>query len=119
MHEHLAVGVGRCFPGEYLREVCDLEALATLEAAVSQGFKWFDVAPLSGYGLVEERLGQFLRQSDMPRPSIATKVGWPLRPRGSQQNHRHFIAPLQYRSAFDYNAGGIERSYEESLQPWC
>jgi D-threo-aldose 1-dehydrogenase len=103
--------------GNLYAPVSDADADTTLAAAEPCNFSWFDVAPLYGYGLAEERLGRFLRQPSSRTPRIvATKVGRVLEPASSAQPHEHFVSPLSYRPVFDYSRAGIERSYDESLR---
>lgn len=110
------VGLGVAPLGNLYAPVSDTDADATLAAAERCAFSWFDVAPLYGYGLAEERLGRYLKQSENPAKIVATKVGRILEPTSSSQIHKHFVSPLPNRPVFDYSAGGIERSYEESLR---
>jgi D-threo-aldose 1-dehydrogenase len=109
------VGLGVAPLGNLYAPVSDTDADATLAAAERCEFSWFDVAPLYGYGLAEERLGRFLKQSENAG-IVATKVGRVLEPTSSSQIHEHFVSPLPNRPVFDYSTGGIERSYEESLR---
>jgi len=110
------VGLGVAPLGNLYAGVSDTDADATLAAAERCGFSWFDVAPLYGYGLAEERLGHFLKESGDAGKIVATKVGRVLEPTSRSEIHEHFVSPLPNRPVFDYSAGGIERSYEESLR---
>jgi len=111
------LGLGVAPLGNLYAQVTDADAEATLVAAERHGVRWFDVAPLYGYGLAEHRLGRFLRQPPPLGPRIlSTKVGRVLEPAPTAPAHEHFVAPLAYRPAFDYSRSGIERSYEESLR---
>ncbi|MGE9007138.1 aldo/keto reductase [Leptospira interrogans] len=51
----------------------------TIERAWSLGVRFFDTAPLYGFGLGERRLGGFLRQQGLDSFAISTKVGRLLR----------------------------------------
>ena len=56
------VGLG-CAPlGELFVRVDDATATATLEAAWTEGIRYFDTAPEYGLGLSEHRVGHFLRE---------------------------------------------------------
>lgn len=111
------LGLGVAPLGNLYAPVSDADAEATLTAAECDGVRWFDVAPLYGFGLAEERLGRFLRtHSGSAGRVISTKVGRVLEPVAIEPAHEHFVAPLRYRPAFDYSRSGIERSYEESLR---
>jgi D-threo-aldose 1-dehydrogenase len=62
-------------------EVADDDAQAAVRDALAAGLGYFDVAPLYGNGLAEQRLGRALR--DVPRAEfvLSTKVGRLLVPR--------------------------------------
>src|SRR5581483_5098767 len=94
----------------------DANAAAVVDAALAHGMRLFDTAPLYGYGLGERRLGAALAGRDAV---ISTKVGRLLRtpPRGSGDAHDDIFpdAPPE-RPVFDFSAGGVRRSLEESLQ---
>jgi len=109
------LGLGVAPLGNLYATVSDTDAEATLANAEFNGIRWFDVAPLYGYGLAEERLGRYLRQSPSKQRIISTKVGRILEPTPVAPNDPHFVAPLSYRPVFNYSREGIERSYEESL----
>lgn len=110
------LGLGVAPLGNLYTPVSDTEAAATLAAAQRCEFSWFDVAPLYGFGLAEERLGRFLRESRHQDTLVATKVGRVLEPASSADVHEHFVSPLPNRPVFDYSGTGIERSYDESLR---
>ena len=56
-------------------ELSDADAERVINAAIARGIRFFDVAPLYGGGLAEERLGRAL--AALPRDSyvLCTKVG--------------------------------------------
>ncbi|HWC09435.1 MAG TPA: aldo/keto reductase [Solirubrobacterales bacterium] len=104
----------------------DSAAEEMLAAAYGAGVRYFDTAPLYGYGLAEERLGRAL--AGLPRDSltISTKVGRtlgsgspPPEPGGvlvrSDGTHLFQDAPARYPS-FDYSEEGVRRSLTESLE---
>jgi D-threo-aldose 1-dehydrogenase len=111
------LGLGLAPLGNLYASVSDADAEETLAAAVQHGISWFDVAPLYGYGLAEERLGRFLEHAKRAEPTIiSTKVGRILEPTFSVESHEHFVGPHACRVVFDYTRAGIERSYEDSLR---
>jgi D-threo-aldose 1-dehydrogenase len=110
------VGLGTAPLGNLFTKVSDADAMATLAGAQRHGVEWFDVAPLYGYGLAEERLGRFLQQSTSPHHVVSTKVGRVLERVEAAQPPSHFVSPLPYQPAFDYSRSGIERSFEDSLR---
>jgi len=110
------IGLGVAPLGNLFSQVSDADAQGTLATARQHGIRWFDVAPLYGHGLAEERLGRYLRQSHGPRPIISTKVGRVLEPCTTAQPPAHFVAPSNFQPVFDYSRRGIERSYKDSLR---
>jgi D-threo-aldose 1-dehydrogenase len=110
------IGLGVAPLGNLYARVSDADAQATLAAAEKHRIRWFDVAPLYGYGLAEDRLGRYLEQSSASRPIVSTKVGRVLEPCATAQAAGHFVAPLGVRPIFDYSRSGIERSHEDSLR---
>ena len=68
-------GLG-CAPiGNLFAPVPDADAVATVEAALSAGVRFFDTAPLYGDGESERKLGLALRGVPRDEVVIATKVG--------------------------------------------
>jgi D-threo-aldose 1-dehydrogenase len=108
-------GLGVAPLGNLYAEVSEADARATLAEAQRQQITWFDVAPKYGFGLAEERLGRFLRETNH-RPIISTKAGRLLEPADGPAVHEQFVAPLPYREVFDFSRKGIERSYADSLR---
>jgi D-threo-aldose 1-dehydrogenase len=110
------LGLGLAPLGNLYTVVSDVDARATLAGAVGAGIRWFDVAPYYGFGLAEQRLGEFLRAAAPSEVIISTKVGRVLQPVTSVPAHPHFASPLPYQPVFDFSSAGIERSYEDSLR---
>jgi len=103
--------------------VDEAQALEAVRASYAGGVRYFDTAPLYGYGLGEHRLGQALR--GFPRDSyvLSTKVGRILRPHGpvapaklTASQGGIFVDELPFTPVFDYSADGVRRSIEDSLQ---
>lgn len=69
------LGFGAAPLGNMFRDIPEDEAMATVEAAWSDGIRYFDNAPFYGAGLAEIRMGAAL--ADKPRDEfvISTKVG--------------------------------------------
>jgi D-threo-aldose 1-dehydrogenase len=86
-----SLGFGGVPLGNLYTEVSAVEAAATVSAALSAGMRYFDTAPLYGYGLSERRLGLYLRT--MPRDNLvlSTKVGRTLLPRRSPAREDIFV----------------------------
>jgi D-threo-aldose 1-dehydrogenase len=79
----------------------EAQAVATVEAAIQQGIKLIDTAPMYGSGKSERYVGAALR--GVPRDSylLSTKVG-------------RVVVDDQW--AFDYSKDGIRRSIDDSLR---
>ena len=69
------LGFGTAPLGNMFRDIPEVEARATVEAAWADGIRYFDTAPFYGAGLAEIRLGDAL--GDRPREEyvVSTKVG--------------------------------------------
>jgi aryl-alcohol dehydrogenase-like predicted oxidoreductase len=68
-----AFGLGTASPGRLFSPVSDADAEATIERAWSLGVRFFDTAPLYGFGLAERRLGSFLRRQKRDSFAISTR----------------------------------------------
>ena len=56
-------------------DLCDRDAERVIDAAIDRGIRFFDVAPLYGGGLAEERLGRALARLRRPEYVLCTKTG--------------------------------------------
>ena len=83
--------------------VSEADAQATMQAALDNGIRLFDTAPLYGLGTSEERVGRGLQ--GVPRDSfvLSTKVGRIL-----NEDRTGFV--------YDYSRDGVLRSIEQSLK---
>ncbi len=97
----------------------DAVAGAAFKAALGQGLRYFDVAPLYGTGLAEHRLGACLRGIDRRGIVLSTKVGRLLDPRdgGVASGAGSGTAPFEVR--YDYGYDATMRSLEHSMQRLC
>lgn len=111
-----SIGLGSAPLGGLFSPVSDADASATLERGWSAGIRFFDTAPLYGFGLAERRLGAFLRQQPRDSYVISTKVGRLLRaPEGAAAEDDHYKSGQRERPVFDFSYDGVMRSVEESL----
>ncbi|KQT12691.1 MULTISPECIES: aldo/keto reductase [unclassified Bradyrhizobium] len=112
-----SIGLGSAPLGGLFSPVSDADAQATIERAWSLGVRFFDTAPLYGFGLAERRLGAFLRQQPRESYVISTKVGRLLRaPDGAPAEDEHYKGTPRERPVFDFSHDGVMRSVEESLE---
>jgi D-threo-aldose 1-dehydrogenase len=103
--------------------VAEDDAVAVVARAWDLGCRYFDTAPLYGYGFAERVLGRVL--GDKPRDEfvLSTKVGRLIRrvpdvPAGAdvdQGQGSNWPAFGDTRAIFDYSGDGVRRSIEESL----
>jgi D-threo-aldose 1-dehydrogenase len=113
--EVTAIGLGTAPLGGLFAPVSDADAEATIERAWSLGVRFFDTAPLYGFGLAERRLGGFLRRQKRDSFAISTKVGRLLRPAAGAAEDGHYKGTPAERPQFDFSHDGVMRSVEESL----
>lgn len=112
-----SLGLG-CAPlGNLYRALSDAEADLLLEAAWANGVRYFDTAPLYGFGLSESRLGKFLAAKSRSDYLVSTKVGRRLVDNvGWHPQREFFIDAAPFEPAFDYSYEGIMASVAESLE---
>lgn len=111
-----SIGLGSAPLGGLFSPVSDADADATIARAWSLGVRFFDTAPLYGFGLAERRLGAFLQQQKRESYVVSTKVGRLLRaPDGGTAEDEHYKGTPRERPVFDFSHDGVLRSVEESL----
>ncbi len=109
-----AIGFGTAPLGGFRAPVSEDDAAAAVEAALETGYRYFDTAPLYGYGLAERRLGKALEGCDAG-VKVSTKVGRIIdeeapRPPGD------LFAGDRGAATFDFSADGVRRSLEASIE---
>lgn len=109
------LGLGLAPIGGLFAPVSEEEALATIERAWELGVRFFDTAPLYGYGLSEQRAGLALRAKPRRDFVLATKVGRLLVPGGDEGQDFWFDVP-DVGPVSDYSSAGALRSHRESLE---
>jgi D-threo-aldose 1-dehydrogenase len=111
------LGLGTAALAGLFEPVDEDVALATIDRAWERGVRFFDTAPLYGFGQAERRLGRALAGRPREDYVVATKVGRLLRadvpPEPGESTWRG-VPPLT--PVFDFSADGVLRSLEESLQ---
>ena len=124
------LGFGGAPIGGLFTAVTDADAIATVRRAWDLGVRYFDTAPLYGYGASERRIGAALagraarrvhdldqgrpaRPADRTAPArraTSTARSWTVaRTRSTPTRRRR-------RVVFDYSYDGVMRSIEESLE---
>lgn len=108
-------GFGASSLGNLYHKLSDETARATVDAAWTQGVRYFDTAPFYGFGLSERRLGDALRTRDRDDFILSTKVGRLLVPGTAADDRFGFHSPMPFDPVFDYSYDGVMRSVEASL----
>jgi D-threo-aldose 1-dehydrogenase len=111
------MGFGGAPLGNLYEGFSDAQARSTLGACYDAGIRYFDTAPLYGFGLSEHRLGEALRGRPRDDFVLSTKVGRLLRPGDpATLQHGQFKDGLPFAQVYDYSYDGVLRSVEDSLQ---
>jgi D-threo-aldose 1-dehydrogenase len=123
------LGFGAASVAGVFEDVAERDGLATIDHAWDLGVRYFDVAPLYGYGTGERRLGRSLAAHPRAEFVVSTKVGRLVRrveeiAPGADVDRNAFgdrrdadrTEETGFRAVFDYSRDGILRSVEESLQ---
>jgi D-threo-aldose 1-dehydrogenase len=118
--ELTTLGFGSTSLGNMYRAQTEDGAMQAVEAAHRAGIRYFDTAPLYGFGLAEHRMGAARRR--LPDDIVlSTKTGWRLFPRGASAgpgstSDSLFDRPAPFTPRLDYSYDGAMRSFEDSLQ---
>ena len=108
-----AVGLGTAPLGGLYADVSPTDAAAAVAEAVEIGYRYFDTAPLYGYGAAERTLGRGL-QGREPGVVVSTKVGRIIDEDASRPTGDMFAGSTGAAS-WDFSADGVRRSLEASL----
>jgi D-threo-aldose 1-dehydrogenase len=110
------MGLGGTTFGNLYRAMDEQAVSDTLATAYAGGIRYFDTAPLYGYGLSEERLGAGLSRYNRDELVISTKVGYTLVPRlETDETDAYFVDTPPLKGSFDYSRDAVLRSVEDSL----
>ena len=110
------LGLGTGPMGGWPEPVSMDDAKAAISAAWRAGVRYFDTAPLYGYGQSETWLGRALAMRPRSEFTISTKVGRLLRAPGTAPQSDFFQGTgRSARPVFDFSYDGVMRSVEESL----
>ncbi len=111
------LGLGGTSYANMYSAVTEPVAVDTIRSAFDAGIRYFDTAPLYGFGLSESRLGAGLEHLDRAECVVSSKVGYTLVPRGtSEPPVEIFVDTPPLASAFDYSRDTILRSIDESME---
>ena len=109
-----AIGFGTAPLGGFRTAVTEDAAAAAIGAALEIGYRYFDTAPLYGYGLAERRLGEALKGC-APNVRVSTKVGRLIDPEAPRPPGDLFAGD-RGAATFDFSADGVRRSLEASFE---
>ncbi|NKB27429.1 MAG: aldo/keto reductase [Rhodobacteraceae bacterium] len=112
------LGFGSAPLGNLYRAISDDDANEILEAAWAGGVRYYDTAPLYGYGQSETRLNRFLKTKPRDDYVLSTKVGRLLKavpPEQADGAGKWFNVPSR-REVYDFSYDGVMRSVEHSLE---
>lgn len=111
------LGLGGTTFGNMYSALDEQEGLAVIDAAFNAGVRYFDTAPLYGYGLSETRMGPGLARYDRDEIAISSKVGYMLKERQEGDDYVElFVDVPKLTSYFDYSRDAVLRSIEGSLE---
>lgn len=112
------LGLGTAPLGGMYAPVGDAAATATVDRSWELGLRFYDTAPLYGYGLSERRLGGTLASRPRDEYVLASKVGRLLVPVGEAAGgaQEFWTEQTGVEPVFDYSYGATMRGVEESLR---
>ncbi|MEM6614988.1 MAG: aldo/keto reductase [Pseudomonadota bacterium] len=112
------LGFGTAPLGNLYRAISEDDAQAILDLAWERGVRYYDTAPLYGFGLAETRLNHFLRDKPRDEYVLSTKIGRLLKATAPDKRDgfgKWFDVPAR-NEVFDYTYDGVMRSIEFSLE---
>ena len=112
------IGFGGAPFGNLFAAIPEEAVRASLEAAFGAGIRYFDTAPLYGFGLSESRYGECLSGYTRSELTISSKVGYTLRPLapGEAPPFDQFVDTPRMTVDYDYSRDAVLRSIEGSLK---
>jgi D-threo-aldose 1-dehydrogenase len=111
------VGLGGAPLGNLLGEVHEADAVAAVDAAWDEGWRYFDTAPHYGLGLAEERLGLGLRSRPRDEYVLSSKVGRIIYSADTEApDDEGFDIRTTRRRRWDFSRDGVLQSIEDSLR---
>lgn len=111
------MGLGGTGLGNMYRATDPQVAHDTVQAAFANGIRYFDTAPVYGFGLAESRLGEAIATLPRDEIVISSKIGYDLVPIPKED----FTPGLwdqapPFRAEFDYSRDAVLRSLEGTLK---
>ena len=111
------LGLGGTTFGNMYSALDDQEGLDVIDASYTAGVRYFDTAPLYGYGMSETKMGPGLARYNRDEIAISSKVGYVLKERQEGDDYVDlFVDAPKLTSYFDYSRDAVLRSIEGSLK---
>ncbi len=111
------LGLGGTTFGNMYSALDDQEGLDVIDASYMAGVRYFDTAPLYGYGMSETKMGPGLARYNRDEIAISSKVGYVLKERQEGDDYVDlFVDAPKLTSFFDYSRDAVLRSIEGSLK---
>jgi D-threo-aldose 1-dehydrogenase len=111
------IGLGGAPLAGLFAPVADDEAVATVQAAWDEGWRYFDTAPHYGLGLAEERLGAGLAGKPRSEYVLSSKVGRIIDEADTPEpDAEGFAVVSTRRRRWDFSRDGVLRSIDDSLR---
>jgi D-threo-aldose 1-dehydrogenase len=113
----LRIGLGGAPLAGLFTPISDADAVATVEAAWEEGWRFYDTAPHYGLGLAEERLGAGLAGKPRDEYTLSSKVGRIIYEADTEEaDGEGFAVTSKRRRRWDFSRDGVLRSIEDSLR---
>ncbi|HTJ93327.1 MAG TPA: aldo/keto reductase [Pararobbsia sp.] len=112
------LGFGSAPLGNLYKAISNAQARDTVAQAWEQGVRYYDTAPLYGYGLAETRVGSYVREKPRDSYLLSTKVGRLLRRVDADKRDgigKFFDVPSR-EVIYDYSYDGVMRCFEISFE---
>ena len=111
------LGLGGTTFGNMYSALDEREGLDVIDASFKAGVRYFDTAPLYGYGMSETKMGPGLARYNRDEIAISSKVGYMLKERQEGEDYVDlFVDVAKMTSYFDYSRDAVLRSIEGSLE---
>ena len=111
------LGLGGTTFGNMYSALDEQEGLDVIDASYMAGVRYFDTAPLYGYGMSETKMGPGLARFNRDEIAISSKVGYVLKERQEGDDYVDlFVDAPKLTSYFDYSRDAVLRSIEGSLK---
>ena len=111
------LGLGGTTFGNMYSALDEQEGFDVIDASYAAGVRYFDTAPLYGYGMSETKMGPGLARYNRDEIAISSKVGYVLKERQEGDDYVDlFVDAPKLTSYFDYSRDAVLRSIEGTLK---